>query len=164
MLSLLRRLPPRIGIIFAAALALYTTHKLYTMCRIRGFVGEHRIEAHQVTGKTVERGAKSRTFCFVSWAEDARENDRRHRVQVDCDYWETVKTDDRIEVVRLDGDGDAYLRGGDVYTSNGQFILDLVLLGAELAGILYYWSRTKEHSQSPPASFTPRARKEPPRP
>jgi hypothetical protein len=147
MLSLLRRLPPRVGILFAAALAIFTTHKLYTMCRIRGFVGERRIEAHRVTGKTVEHGEKDRTFCFVSWAEDAREDDLRHRVQADCDYWETVKPDDRIELVRLDGDGETYLRGGDVYTANGQFIFDLVLLGVELAGILYYWSRTKEHSQ-----------------
>ena len=149
MLSLLGRLPPRVGVVFAAALALFTTHKLYKMCCIRGFVGERRIEAHRVRDKTVEHGAKNRTFCFVSWAEDAREDDRRHRLAVDCDYWETVKPDDRIEVVRLGEDSDIYLRGNDdIFASNGQFIFDLVLLGLELAGILYYWSRMKEHSQT----------------
>jgi hypothetical protein len=152
MLAILRRLPPRVGIVLLAALALYTTHKLYFMCRVRGFIGTRHIEVHRVTGKTVEHGTsrrgRDRTFCFVSWAADAAEDDRRHSVQVECDYWETVKEDDRIEVIRLGDDGDIYLRGADVYSSNGNFIFDLSLFGLELFGILYYWSRLKERAQS----------------
>jgi hypothetical protein len=140
---LLRRLPPRVGIVLMVALAIFTTHKLYTMCRIRGFFGGRAIEAHYVTGKSNEHDLKDRTYCFLSWAETPSEEDRQHRVQVECDYWETVKPDDRIEVVRYDGD--TYLRrGGEVYASDGNFILDLVILGLELAGLLYYWSRAKQ--------------------
>jgi hypothetical protein len=152
MLAILNRLPPRLGIVLLAALALFTTHKLYSMCRIRGFIGTRHVEAHHVTGKTVEHGVgphgEQRTFCFVSWAADATEDDRHHRVQVECDYWETVKEDDRIEVIRLADDDGIYLRGADVYTSDGNFIFDLVLFGLELFGILFYWNRLKERAGS----------------
>jgi hypothetical protein len=135
-------MPPRLGILLMVLLALFTTHKLYTMCHIRGFFGTRQIEAHDVTASWIEHGARNRTFCFLSWAEDPSENDRAHRVQVECDYFETVKPGDRIEIVRYDDD--TYLRGsGDIHASNGNFIFDLVLFGLELAGILYYWSRAK---------------------
>src|SRR4051812_29208368 len=98
MLAFLRRLPPRVGIVLCIALALFTTHKLYTMCRIRGFFGARDVEAHRVTGKSIEHGRKHRTFCFLSWAETDRQDDHAHRVQTECDFWETVKIDDRIEV------------------------------------------------------------------
>jgi hypothetical protein len=152
MLSILKRLPPRLGIVLMAALGLYTTHKLYLMCRIRGFIGVRHVEVHHVTGKTAEHGmgpgGRERTFCFVSWAADAAADDQSHRVPVECDYWETVKEDDRIEVIRLSDDGAIYLRGADVYTSDGNFIFDLVLFGLELFGILFYWNRLKAHAET----------------
>jgi len=141
MWSLFRRLP-RIGIVVCVALALFTAHKLYTMCCIRGFIGSLDVEVHHVTNKWVEHNIKNRTFCFLSWAEDGRSGDKRHRVQSECDFWETVNASDRIEAVRLDGDDEAELRGdGNIYASNGNFLFDLVLFGLELFGILYFWRR-----------------------
>ncbi len=130
-----------LGLLVAAALALYTSHKLYTMARIRGFIGERSIETHRVSDKQMETGVRDRLFCFLSWGDAETGGDRGGRVQVDCDYWKRARIGDSIEVVRLDRGAEAHPVGADVYASDGNFEFDLLLLAAELAGVIYYWRR-----------------------
>jgi hypothetical protein len=150
MFSLLRRLPPRLGMVLMVALAIFTTHKMYSMARMRGFIGKRIITVHHITDKKREtsfRNAHEREFCFVSWAESASENDPQHRVQVDCDRWRKLELGDRIEVARIDEDDSGHMIGAEVFESDGNFVFDMVLLGIELAGLLWYWTKHKE-SQS----------------
>jgi len=136
------KLSPVLGLAIAVALAMYTTHKLHKMARIRGFIGEPRIERHIVSGKN-RAPARRTTVCFLRWTEGGSE----HRVQADCAYWEQTAIGDPIELVRLDVDDDeAYLREGDIYASDGNFYFDFVLLAVELVGVIYFVVRLRRRS------------------
>ena len=106
-----------------AGLGVYTSYKLQRMTRIDAT--EDSV-SRVVTDKTSERRRRGGTSCYL-WSG-------KQRIQADCDYWETVNVRDRIEVVTVD-DRD-YVKGGDVYTSKGNYVIDIVLLVAECIGFL----------------------------
>lgn len=118
-----------IGLLVCLGLGAYTTHKLYKMASIRGYAGSLEIERQIVTDKRAEevRGRRGSTrVCWLHWEPG--------RVQADCDSWEAVRIGDTIELVAY---GDKrYLRHGGLYTSDGNFVFDLVLLAAELGGLV----------------------------
>jgi hypothetical protein len=127
------------GVIVAAALALFTGHKLYTMARIRGFVGSRNVERHQLGrveqelrmtrwGAESPRGSR---YCFLQWQED----ELWERAQSDCTYADRLHAGDPIEIVRLDGDREPYVIGGEIYASDGNFRLDRLFLGGELLAL-----------------------------
>lgn len=124
------------GLLIAAALAVFTTYKLHKMARIRGFIGEVPTERYVVSGKTRGIG-RVRPSCYVWCSADTTGRGGEHRVQADCDYWEQLRILDPIELVRLDGDDELFLRQGGVYTSAGNFGFDFVLLAFELAAVAY---------------------------
>ncbi len=118
-----------VGLLVCLGLGAYTTHKLYKMARIRGYVGSPEIEQQIVTDKRAEeaRGRRGSTrVCWLHWETD--------RVQADCDHWDAVRIGDTIELVAFDDE--LYLKDGDIYTSDGNFVFDLVLLAGELGGLV----------------------------
>lgn len=121
--------PLLIGAIACLALATYTSYKLYRMARIRGYIGAPPIEERIVEGKT-SRDTRGRygttTTCWLYAGDD--------RIQADCGYWATVRAGDRIEVVTVDGE--LFLNRGEIYTSDGNFVFDFVLLAIELGGLI----------------------------
>lgn len=123
-----------LGLLLAAALAIYTPYKMYRMAWIRGLVGEAPVDRHVVAGKR-QRASRS-TVCLLSWGDrGAYRASTAGEVQADCDYWEHTSIGDTIEVVRAGND--LYLREGSIYTSTGNFVVDFGLLFAELAAVLY---------------------------
>lgn len=141
-----RRAPLVLGLLLCAGLAAYTSSKLHTMARIRGFIGERTLTPRVVVDKS-EGGDAA---CYLWWDQadlpswrtsdldipiapgpviDARE------VQADCDYWERVRVGDLMVLVTV-GDGEVYLKDGEIYASDGNFAFDFALLAAELAGVI----------------------------
>jgi hypothetical protein len=124
-------------VILVAALTLFTSHKLYTMGRIRGFVGSRLVEQHQVRRRSEEvvvRGQPPRRsrFCFVHWLD----GDAEERGQADCAYVDGVQEGDFIDVVRLERFGEPHIVAGEIYASDGNFRFDFILLAGELALLL----------------------------
>ncbi|HEX7842406.1 MAG TPA: hypothetical protein VF469_33265 [Kofleriaceae bacterium] len=129
--------PIVLGLVVALGLAIYTTHKLHKMARIRGLIGDVPVEQHVVARKAQQPGRRT-VVCFLWWRDDPPHGPE-HRVQADCDYWKQVRIGDPIEIVRPDGsdDDDVYLRRGEIYASDGNFRFDFVLLAAELGAVGY---------------------------
>ena len=124
--------PALLGLVIAGALAVYTTHSLNKMARIRGFTGSVPIEQQVVTRKTQQR-VRIPAVCFLWWRGDPPAR-VEHRVQADCSTWEQIQIGDPLEIVRLgDDDDDVYLRQGEIYASDGNFAFDSGLLAIELA-------------------------------
>ena len=110
-----------LGLIACIGLTAYTSHKLYKMRRI---TGEQASESRRVIDKLVKHHRRADSCYFLAPDE----------IQADCDYFERVEIGDTIEVVTVDGE--QYVKGGDVYTSEGNFIFDIVLLVAEVVGVI----------------------------
>lgn len=118
----MRRSPLVIALLACLGLAIFTSYKLHKMTRIRDDQnGVTRIVDNK-TSEPVRRG----TACYL-WS-------RSQRIQADCDYWERINIGDTFEIVEVDGK--QYVKGGDVYTSPGNFVFDIVLLVAEITGFL----------------------------
>jgi len=113
-------------------LTAYTSHKLYTMARIRGVIGERLVVTHSVVDKTREEPVRRRDdpTCWL-WYHIGGV---RHRIQSDCDYWARVTIGQTIEIVSLEDK--SFLKDGEIYASDGNFMFDIVLLGVELAGVV----------------------------
>lgn len=112
-----------LGLVVCVGLAGYTSYKLHKMTRI---TGEQDAVSRRVVDKRVERHRRNDS-CYFYVPE---------RIQADCDYFETVQVGESIEVVTVDGE--QHVKGGDVYTSKGNFIFDIVLLIAESTGIIVF--------------------------
>jgi hypothetical protein len=111
-----------VALVGCLLLGVYTSFKLHRMTRI---VDNDEIAvSKRVVQKTTEEGRRSTTCYF--WAPE--------RIQADCDYWESVNIGDRIDVVTVDDD--QYVKGGSVYASKGNFVFDVVLLVAEILGVI----------------------------
>ncbi|HEU4732739.1 MAG TPA: hypothetical protein VFT22_32810 [Kofleriaceae bacterium] len=145
------------GLVIAAALAIYTTHKLHRMAQIRGIVGDAAVERRLVTGKRHYPGRR-REICLLSWSDQRAGRASTHEVEADCDYWGRTRIGAPIELVHVHGDdgdddGDVYLRDGEIYTSVGNFCFDFALLAAELAAAIYCARRLRRGAAEPqPAS------------
>jgi hypothetical protein len=124
-----------LGVLFATALAIFTTHKLYRMAWIRGIVGDAQVQRRPVAGKTHHPGRRREICLFVLREQGAAGRSLRD-VEADCDYWEQKQIGDLIDLVDT-GHGDLYLREGGIFTSVGNFIFDFVLLAAELTAAIY---------------------------
>ena len=109
-----------VALVVCIGLAAYTSTKLHRMSRI---VDETSV-AQRVVRKTVEAGRRTDS-CYL-WVPE--------RVQADCDYWDGVSVGDTVEIVVVDGE--QHVTGGDVYTSKGNFMFDIVLLVAEIVGAI----------------------------
>jgi hypothetical protein len=122
----------------------FTSHKLYQMARLRGWVGHLRVEHKTVHAFWTQDASNGRT-CWVSWTNEDVTASGPHRTNMDCEHREHLKVGDPIEILYLpseDGPGDTpYLRNGDIYSSDGNFQFDLGLLILELAGCAYFVTR-----------------------
>jgi hypothetical protein len=134
---------PRLGVAVCIFLALFTTWKLYGMCRLRGFFGTNHHEMQRVMRLWDEEDEQGRRFCMVAWGDKIEEHGHQN---ADCDHWQTMRVDDPVEIVYVGDSKEGHLRRGDVGSDNGNFLFDLVLFGLELTGILYFWMRAKEQS------------------
>ena len=110
-----------LGLIACIGLAAFTSHKLYKMTRI---TDEHAATSHRVLDKVVKHHRRADSCYFMVPDE----------IQADCDYFARVQIGDMIEVVTIDGE--QYVKGGDVYTSKGNFVFDIGLLVAEVVGAI----------------------------
>jgi hypothetical protein len=117
-----------LGALACALLAAYTSHKLYKMLKIRGVVDGRTTTEHVVVEKTSEQGRRS-TVCWF-WYDDGG----RQKIQADCDVFHQTRVGDRILVVTVNDE--RYLRSGEIYASDGNFVFDIVLLVAELLGFI----------------------------
>ncbi|HZS40807.1 MAG TPA: hypothetical protein VFF06_28435 [Polyangia bacterium] len=136
--------PTLIFWVLAAAcplLVAFTSHKLYDMARLRGWIGAVRVERQVVRGKAQIEGEHG-PVCWVSWTERAPTLPGNHRSNVECDRWRRLQIGAPIEVLYLpdpDGEDDhPYLRDGGIYASDGNFAFDLALLALELGGCVYF--------------------------
>jgi hypothetical protein len=104
--------------VLCVGLGAYTSVKLLRMTQ----VGDE--QTSRVVFDKSSRPVGQGKLCELWW------NDRGDRTPADCDYWETVKIGDTVEIVTVDGK--PYVKGGDA----GNLTFDIVLLGAEILGFL----------------------------
>lgn len=117
-----------------ALLTPFTLWKLHKMCVIRGWLPGATTTHHTVTKKTRGRGRHGFYFYYLCWGSSEVYEFSGERVQVDADHYDQVPIGSEIEVVHYPGDPATYTRS-DIYTSNGNFIFDGVLLVLELCGV-----------------------------
>ena len=122
------------GAVLAAVII--TIPKLYTMSQIRGWLPG----AKSIEGVVLEKWyqpALSRKRSDTWWiriSEGDIQTPGDHRLNLQAESWQQLETGDTIELVLVDDE--YYVRGG-IYSSNGNFILDIVILFAELGLIIY---------------------------
>ena len=121
-----------------------TGPKLYKMAQIKGWLPGATATTRPITQKGVDHGTRGREHHWVSWANSGGPISRAHRASVSPEVWETMTVGDPVEVIRVPGDEDAYLRNG-VFVEPGNFVFDIVLLSVGLcvavasAGRLLWW-------------------------
>jgi hypothetical protein len=113
-----------LGLCACLGLAAYTSWKLSKMVRIR----EHGDVITAVVARKETKPGRGGKSCYLVTS--------RRRVQVDCDFWEDVHEGQTIELAIVDGE--PFVVGGDIYASDGNFVLDVVLLVAECIGAIYF--------------------------
>ena len=133
-----------LGVLFATALAIFTTHKLYRMAWIRGIVGDAQVQRRPVAGKTHHPGRR-REICLFVLRDNRAAGRPRRNIEADCDYWEQKQIGDLIDLVDT-GHGHLYLREGGIFTSVGCFIVDFVLLAAELTAVIHCVRRLRRRT------------------
>ena len=111
-----------------------TIPKLYKMCQIKGWLPGANATNEIITQKWNQTPAEhpsGRDTYWIAWTDDDIRKVGEHRVNVPPEHWNHLNLGDQIEVVRLSGDGWAYLRD-DIFVSVGNFAFDGILLVAEI--------------------------------
>lgn len=115
--------------------ALVTGPKLHKMAQIRGWLPGGSIETVVVTDRWHQQPGEDGVDHDVYWITWAGADVRRigtHRLNVTAEQFPALTPGSRLEVIRVPGDRNAYLRD-DIFVSIGNFIFDLLLLIGELA-------------------------------
>ncbi|HEY0152050.1 MAG TPA: hypothetical protein VGB92_08640 [Longimicrobium sp.] len=115
--------------------ALVTGPKLHKMAQIRGWLPGGTIDTVVVTDRWHQRPGEAGTDHDIYWITWDGADVRRvgpHRLNVAAERFPALTMGSRLEVIRVEGDRDAYLRD-DIFASNGNFIFDIALLIGEMA-------------------------------
>jgi hypothetical protein len=117
-------------LIASLILALYTGNKLYTMAQVRGFVPGARVTQQTVTQKYIGFGKRGDVY-WISWTKEDIRKVGDHRTNLEYDEWVKYEEGDPIEVIYANNSSTPFLRN-DIFTTNGNFVFDGLLLTAEL--------------------------------
>ena len=112
-----------------------TGSKLYKMAQIKGWLPGATVTPAVTTQKGVDRAQGRRQIedsYWVSWAKGDVRGSWAERERVSPDVWETMKVGDPIELIRVPGDSQAYLRNG-VFVDPDNFAFDLILFAGAMA-------------------------------
>jgi len=119
-------------------LFLSTSHKLFQMAQIRGWVGGATESSVEITEKWAAESRDSTSPAYwVSWKKEGESLNKNSKINTTKEHWDTLKKGDILILVRLSQDGSPYLRDG-IYASKGNFIFDFSLLGIEFLGIIIF--------------------------
>ncbi len=124
-----------IGLLACILLVLYTGSKLHKMFAISGWLPGARVEMKVITGKQKIPGKHGFSY-WISWDNKSPSATGHHRVNLKHDQWEAISPGDEIEVRYIGKDKSPYLLTG-IYASTGNFGFDILLLIAELGGVVY---------------------------
>ena len=130
---------PLILLVVAALLTLVTTHKLFRMCQIKGWLPGASVHQQRVTDlwhEIRETSRGTRHTYWVGWGVGPTQQPGPHRLNLPFAAWSALHTGDLIEIIWLPFDHLPYTRD-DIFVQPGQFAFDGVLLVLELTGLIY---------------------------
>jgi hypothetical protein len=133
-----------ISVVLVGVAFFVTIPKLYRMAQIRGFIAGGVIQPLPILEKWHQTPAEHHKGRNVWWLRlhpgDIRQPGN-HRANVEKSQWESFKVGQTIETVAIPGDKSIYLLRGDIYAETSHFVIDFLLLGAELGGAAYLMLR-----------------------
>ncbi|MFN7943584.1 MAG: hypothetical protein U0X73_18470 [Thermoanaerobaculia bacterium] len=117
--------PKRIALalVFAVA-ALVSGVRLYWMGQIRGWIPGATVEKTVVTQKwhqTPDEHPNHINVYWIAWTAKPITESGTHRADLDVDRWSSLEIGSPVEVVRLAGSDQPYLRAG-IFDSSGNFL------------------------------------------
>jgi len=131
-------------IIICLLLVMYTSHKLYVMMQIRGFMPGTVVTTCTITQKWEEQ--RKGTYYCISWNNPPEAGLTRDQDRIDYAAWSALNVGDPITVVAIGKKRDTYARAS-IFAVNGNFGFDIVLLLIEIGvaiGMLVKIRRTGE--------------------
>jgi hypothetical protein len=107
-------------------------NKLHTMAQVRGLLEGASEELQKITDKKILEGQFGAAY-WIAWNHSDITQPSSNRINVDEQQWINFNIGDAIAINRLPDDPIPYYREG-IYASDGNFILDLVLIS-----LLIWW-------------------------
>ena len=110
-----------------------TTPKLYKMFQIKGWVSGAATDTVTITQKWHQvKPKKIRPNVFwIAWTDRSIREVGDHRINLQRERWNALEVGATLEIIKAPGDPVPYLREG-IFVSPGNFVLDFVLLAAEI--------------------------------
>ena len=107
-------------------------NKLHTMAQVRGLLEGASEELQKITDKKILEGQFGAAY-WIAWNHSDITQPSSNRINVDEQQWINFNIGDAIAINRLPDDPIPYYREG-IYASDGNFILDFVLIS-----LLLWW-------------------------
>jgi hypothetical protein len=121
-------------LIVCVSLALVTTHKLYIMCAIKRWLPGAQAHGYRVRQKLVTKEELEDAY-WISWTSEDIRQPGNHRTNIPREQWANLRIGDPVEIITVGDDPAPYVRD-DIFVSPGNFGFDIVLLVAEVSGIV----------------------------
>jgi hypothetical protein len=102
------------------------TNKLHTMAQVRGLIEGATEKLRQITDKKILEGEFGEAY-WIAWNHSDITQQSSDRINIDEDQWNVFTIGDSLPIIQLPADPIPYYRKG-IYASDGNFILDLVLI------------------------------------
>jgi hypothetical protein len=114
-------------------------NKLHTMVQVRGLIEGATEERQQITDKSILDGNFGEAY-WIAWNNSDITERSSNRINIDETQWIDLAIGDNIPIIRLSDDPIPYYREG-IYASDGNFILDFVLIFL----LLWWLKRSVSH-------------------
>ncbi|MFT5502468.1 MAG: hypothetical protein ACI8XC_000173 [Gammaproteobacteria bacterium] len=101
-------------------------NKLHTMTQVRGLIEGATEELQKITAKSTLEGRFGEAY-WIAWNHSDIKEPSSNRINIDEKLWIDFNIGDTIPIIRLSDDPIPYYREG-IYASDGNFILDFVLI------------------------------------
>lgn len=117
-----------------------TGPKLIKMCQIRGWIPGAVVVEEVISKKwhqTPSQDPSERNTFWISWGDKSIMIRGNHRINLEEDDWEQIEVGQSIELTKVPGSNDIFLRDG-IFASNGNFVFDIFLLLIELGVVFIF--------------------------